>query len=62
MCDICKQDFCAGACPGCRDEGDALPFCLVCGRPLYMGDTAYELDGDVICEECVEDARIEIGG
>ena len=35
-------------------------FCDLCGCPIYVGETAYELDDKVYCSECVEDGIFEV--
>lgn len=37
------------------DEPDAVCECDWCGEPLYGSSEAYELDGDIVCEECAFD-------
>lgn len=36
------------------NDADAQPveYCINCGRPLYVGDTAYRVCGDLFCECC----------
>lgn len=29
--------------------------CIYCGRPIYPGDGFYELEGNVVCEDCLLD-------
>jgi len=36
-------------------------FCDACGMPLYMGETAYALEDNVYCAECVDGAIFEVG-
>ncbi len=33
--------------------------CSRCGRELYRYDEAYDIDGDIVCEDCVTDEEAE---
>lgn len=33
---------------------DSLPVCAECGQPI-QDDYCYEIDGEIICEECLND-------
>lgn len=60
MCEICRREDCPDGCPS--SCGTVPPyFCLICGKPLYTGDTAYDFDSRVVCEDCVLDAVFEVG-
>ena len=37
-----------------QKEEDKLPKCEYCGEPI-MDDYLYDINGDVICEECLMD-------
>ena len=42
-------------------EPKALGRCDGCGSPLYSGDTAWRFGDYLFCEECVSNAREEVG-
>lgn len=46
-------------CDGCGEcrkrHGKPEYYCVVCEDGIYEGDTYYEIDGDTVCEECVDD-------
>lgn len=54
MCKYCNQIPCPVSCPGYEDE--PLTYCG-CGRPIYAGDTYYEICDTIYCEDCVSDCR-----
>lgn len=37
------------------EEPDPKAYCDSCGCPLYEGDYIYALDGERICEDCLND-------
>lgn len=43
-------------CIGCGDcEMHPKFLCDQCDKPIYEGDLYYEIDNEVICEECTKD-------
>lgn len=36
-------------------EAEAACVCDCCGRSLYEGDYLYTIDGEHLCEDCVND-------
>lgn len=45
---------------GCTDRPVEPPeldtytdVCCICDEPLYVHDTRYDFDGDMVCDECV---------
>ncbi len=60
MCDICRREECLDMCPNNLRAATASQYCVSCGRPLYRGETAYDLDEGVLCEDCVKDAAFEV--
>lgn len=39
-----------------EEDGSAVRgICDLCGREIYRRETFYRVDGENICEECVED-------
>ncbi len=59
MCELCRQSPCPSRCPN-AEVGMPPYFCDACGRPLYVGDTAYAIEERVYCAECVEDGIFEV--
>lgn len=57
MCAECWRDPCHPRCPNAPEVVAAQ--CTVCGGDIYVGDTAYQIDGDLWCEECITDCRTE---
>ena len=55
MCAECRQTPCA---PGCPQAPEHRPeaVCSWCGEPLW-GDCCYELEGAVVCEDCLDGRR-----
>lgn len=41
-----------------REEAN-LPHCDRCGEPIYE-DYAFRIDGELICERCIDDMRVSI--
>ena len=38
----------------CEDDGSiALYECALCGDEMYMGQSAYFINGEAICEDCL---------
>ena len=35
-------------------EPAKLAACIVCRCGIYEGDTAFDIDGDIICEDCIK--------
>ena len=63
MCELCWQIPCADRCPNAepaREEGMPPYYCAACGMPLYAGEGAYELDGEVYCRDCVDAAAFTV--
>ena len=42
---------------GREDQPEQLCTCAWCGGPIYAGDDYYDLDGESVCEECIESAK-----
>lgn len=36
-------------------EEEKQEYCTCCGRPVYIGDSLYTFDGQVLREECVKE-------
>lgn len=37
------------------DDPEPVTYCSGCGAPLYEGDYLYTVQGDRLCEECLND-------
>ena len=53
MCAICHQTPCNYRCPNAEDRATVV--CEHCGTKLYPGEDAYDIEGAVICDECLRD-------
>lgn len=58
MCDFCRHNPCDPRCPY-APEPAVVYVCSGCGEDVHVGDTYYEIAGDIYCEECIEDAKKE---
>lgn len=38
-------------------EEEKQEYCTCCGRPVYSGDSLHTFDGQVLCEECVQNEK-----
>ena len=49
---ICKY---GGVCDGCMScqSGEPVGYCDHCGDPIYAGDDIYDVDGIMICDDCI---------
>ena len=58
MCEYCH---CFPHLPRCPNapESPIVYECSCCGESIYEGDTYYDINDDVWCEECILDARKE---
>lgn len=56
MCDICLKTPCDPRCP-CADEPESVFVCSGCGQTIYDGDDYWEIFGEQLCEECIQNAR-----
>ena len=36
-------------------EFDNTKYCSECGQPIYNGEPYYEINKDIICEDCIND-------
>lgn len=53
MCDLC---LCSPCLPGCPNrEEPTYRTCKKCGDPIPVGLQVIDLDGDIYCEDCVND-------
>ena len=59
MCEICKMSPCASGCPN-EPEPPICGQCEWCGEPIYEGDTYYDVQHSIYCEQCVDDDCKEI--
>ena len=37
------------------DDPEAEHYCSRCGAPIYEGDYLYAIDGEKLCEDCLND-------
>lgn len=41
-----------------NDEELVLKYtCAWCGEPIYIGDEYYEISGDQVCTDCMDDCK-----
>lgn len=57
MCQVCRHNPCHPRCP--YAEPTIVHHCTMCGAEIYEGDEYYDIGGDAICEDCIENARRE---
>lgn len=55
MCEICLHTPCRSGCPNAEDVVAAK--CYECGRDIYEGEDAYNIRGDIYCEDCVKECK-----
>lgn len=53
MCDICLHSPCLHGCP--NETIATFGVCSVCGEGIPIGDEYADIDGDWICERCIDD-------
>lgn len=53
MCDICRRHPCHPSCPN-APEPEKVFTCSGCGESIAVGDKYIEVDGDVLCEPCID--------
>lgn len=58
MCEYCHSSPHLPRCPN-APEPSIVYECSCCGEPIYEGDTYYDVDSNVWCEECILDTRKE---
>lgn len=56
MCDICRTTPCHPFCPN-APEPPVFGRCVNCKEKIFDGDDYYDIDGDIWCEECIDDCR-----
>ena len=59
MCEICRRTPCPAMCPN-ADRGEPPYYCDSCGRPIYYGETAFEIDCRVYCHDCMDEGEFEV--
>jgi len=57
MCELCRHTPCLTNCPNYVPPVVCL--CWKCGEEIYEGDTIYEINEEIWCENCVDDCRSE---
>jgi hypothetical protein len=56
MCEICHHTPCVGGCPN-APEPIPVYECAWCEKPILVGDEYYDINGDRICDECIQGCR-----
>ena len=57
MCSECTQYPCSSRCPNAPEEKPVLS-CDICWKNnIYAGDNYWDIDGTIVCEECMENAK-----
>ena len=57
MCEICRYATCPAGCPNAQPVVACL--CWKCGQEIYYGDTVYNINDEIWCENCVDECRTE---
>lgn len=57
MCEVCRHTPCHPSCPYATPR--IAHHCAICDAEIYEGDEYYDIGGDAICEDCIENARRE---
>lgn len=57
MCEICRQNPCCPACPNHVDE--LVEICCECGAKIFEGDDYYNIEGIVLCENCIDKFKMK---
>lgn len=60
MCDICRHERCLDPCPNNISFTEPPFYCVICGRPIYRGETAYALEEGVLCEDCMQESAFVV--
>ena len=55
MCEICHRSPCLPRCPNAEEPVAAK--CCNCGRDIYEGEDAFNINGDIYCEDCINDCK-----
>jgi hypothetical protein len=56
MCEICHRTPCHPQCPN-AEEPAPVAECAWCKEPIYEGDEYYDINGDTICTECIDECK-----
>ena len=54
MCSICLQTPCDSRCPNASGM-KGIHTCSACGEEIFEGDKYLEVDGEFVCEECINE-------
>lgn len=57
MCQVCRMNPCHPQCP--YAEPNIVHHCAICDAEIYVGDTYYDICGDPICADCIDNAQRE---
>lgn len=55
MCEICRMSPCHSRCPNAPDT--PVCKCEICGENIYAGEVMYVIEGENICENCIDRGR-----
>lgn len=55
MCEICEFTFCDFRCP--NHQYFVVGSCELCGEEIIVGNTYYEINGTLYCEECIKKSK-----
>lgn len=53
MCELCMSFPCLSGCPN-EEEAPVVATCATCGEPIYKGEEAADIDGNMHHVECLE--------
>lgn len=56
MCSECRQNPCHPACPNAPEPKPAF-ICDICDEGIYNGEPYYSINGNIICESCIDSCR-----
>ena len=57
MCEVCGYAKCPAGCPNAKPVVSCI--CWNCGQEIYVGDTVYEINGEIWCEHCIDQCEKE---
>ena len=58
MCEICHSTPCRPQCPNAEDT--PAYWCEKCNAGIYGGDAYYDIEGEIICENCIGKYKHEV--
>ena len=57
MCEVCGYAKCPAGCPNAKPTISCL--CWNCGEEIYVGDTVYNINGEIWCQHCIDECEKE---